>query len=256
MGLLSCAESRKSARPVISRPLETSSLHQAYHAVPSRTGEGLRLWREAEARRKAEGKRDERKTRHRREAKQRENHHKMTDHSKQNERIQWATHVYPPDRQSQYASIQEIEDNEKCEPRGRHERYECTITPVINHRWQGAFDQLSSKGTGARPEPTRTLKVMNPSHSHDQWSSDGGLARPKQSKAVIRAQNKPPRLQIPVRPPQKIMEVGPQVLDRAKMDMGYSSIVRNAKFKPAPKQGQRVLYSEDAATATRRNMGF
>lgn len=60
MGLFSCGEThkpqkaRKPTRPTIGRPLETEQLRRGYHARPSRTAEGMRQWREAEARRKTE----------------------------------------------------------------------------------------------------------------------------------------------------------------------------------------------------------
>ena len=216
MDLFSCGQPRKPARPEISRPLEASHLQEAYHVHATRTGEGLRLWREAEARRKAEEKREERKARQRQEAKQGQNRHGPANHSRHLAKVQWADTIDTSDRESEHPSVQEIEDNRRYVPRRKHERHEHTATPIIKDQQQEILNQISSKDKAIRSTPIRTLRVMNP--IDDQWCSDGGLTQPRPSKALPRAHDKPLRLEIPVRPPQKIMEVTLQKPGRENSD--------------------------------------
>ena len=236
MGLFSCAEPRKPARPVISRPLEASQLHKSYHAVPDRTRTECQRRREAEIRRKAEEKRAQDRERHRREAAEK--------HRQRN-------HIQTEDRRSWYR----------------------TPMPPLDNRWQGAYDQLNAKGKKPiraddpwtsdvrQPQPirqpsrsrvqSRHPSILSPgsrrnrkesalSRPFDPWDWDG-LARPEHS-----VQAAPIQARKPTAPNGRVLT-------------GWeaeSSIMRNAKYTLAPKQGKRVLYNEDAATATRRNVGF
>jgi len=251
MGWFDCCEPRRPVRPVIGRPLEASQLHKGYHAYPNRTGEGLRQWREAEARRKVE---EQHKARHRREMRQMQTFQGQANRPERREKQQWAGGVYVVDDEDQYASMQEVEDNERYGPRGRDERYLRSYTPPLDDRWRLAFDQLGRKG--ANPKSARLLKVTNP--THDPWASEV-LSRPEHSRSPPQIHNKPPRILIPengtVRHAQRSASPAKPSAHWG-TDMESSSIMRNAKFKPAPKQGKRVLYNEDAATATRRNVGF
>ena len=178
MGLFDCGKSRKRARPVISRPLETAKLANNYHAHPTRTGEGLRIWREAEARRKADMR-----------------HGKSP---KKYEGQKWAGRGYATDEDERYPNMREIEESERYGPRAKYERYQYTATPLLDDGWQGAFDQLSSKGS--KQGQVRTLRVIN--DTADIWSSDGGLARPERGRLSPRAQKPQLRVQIPVYTPR------------------------------------------------------
>ena len=223
MGLFSCATSRKRVHTGPSRPMEGN--HMLYQDALDRRGEGHREWLEAEARRKKEEQRAARRQAERRQ------------------KPQWAGGRYSSD---QYPTMQEIEAHEMYGPRGRNERYVPIHTPPSDNSW-------------------RNTRARNP----NPWMTDSGVARPEQSR-VSRAQTKP---QLRVLVPENATQKSAQAYHRPRQaqssnkdvripetwkhrDIEPSSIIRNAKYKPAPKQGKRVLYTEDAATATRRNMGF
>lgn len=170
--------------------------------------------------------------------------------------------------------MEEIESHERYGPRGRGDRYVRSNTPPLEDRYQGAYDQLNRRV--AKPEEARVLRVVNrtpdpwdpnggvarpgpsrPSRRPKPWSADGGVTRPDRTRSSPRSS--PPSSPTTPTDWRANHERFPTNVAGISHDDKWqqsSSIMRNAKYKPAPKDGEKILYNCDDATATRRNLGW
>ena len=267
MGLFSCGGNRKPQkppRPMITRPIEGKlpSIQDKFHVNPNRTHRSLQ-----QRRHQREDRADER-----RRARERERS------PPRQLRVVNTTPISeqptPPQMTYQgggsiamndgpYPIIRQVARSERYGPRGRDERYVRTETPLLDDRFQGAYDQLSSKSSTSKSSRSPSEESVNT--TRDPWSADAGLSRPEQRRAAPHVQTNHPACLSPGHAPQEPIydSDGIQhfarfgnVVQTEDLGMESSSILRNHKFTPAPKDGKRILYNESDASATRRNMGF
>ena len=276
MPLFSCGGARKhkkapeQPRPNISRPLEVDQLHNGYHARESRTFEGIRRRREAsrckdQERSRGQGYRDSQL--YPAEFEQCPSMQEIYSNERYRPRGRNENQVRAPsppvdDRwRGAYDQLNRWDDRRgEARPLRVVNRTPPPTAPA-NQTWHRGLNRATPQACQGRPHPT-------PGSQPDQnpWNSDAGLARPKNThpsppsskRSSSSSSNSSGSSSDPERWRRNYDPRDRNLLGAAPDDdwMKSSGIMRGRRPKPAPKDGKRVLYNCDDATATRRNMGW